>query len=116
MGIVTRFGTEATAAFGIGLRLLQLMYIYLGGLASAGQTLVGQSLGQKNPDLAFRVSQRVLWIAFLLQLAVMPLLFLFAPLLVRVFNADVDVVRYGTEYLRVLAPMLLRAERGTEDA
>ena len=106
-GIACRFGTAAMAAFGIGLRLLQLMYIYLGGLASAGQTLVGQSLGQKKPDLAFRVSQRVLWIAFLLQLVVMPLLFLFAPLLVRVFNADADVVRYGTGYLRVLAPMLV---------
>ncbi|HTW92661.1 MAG TPA: MATE family efflux transporter [bacterium] len=106
-GIVTRFGTAATAAFGIGLRLLQLMYIYLGGLASAGQTLVGQSLGQQKPELALKVSQRVLWIASLLQLAVMPVLFLSAPLLVRVFNGDPDVVRYGTAYLRVLAPMLI---------
>ncbi len=106
-GIATRFGTEATAAFGIGLRLLQLMYIYLGGLASAGQTLVGQSLGQKKPELALKVSHRVLWIAFLLQLAVMPVLFLLAPALVRVFNADPGVVRYGTGYLRVLSPMLV---------
>jgi len=106
-GIVTRFGTAATAAFGIGLRLLQLMYIYLGGLASAGQTLVGQSLGQRKPELALQVSRRVLAIASLLQLAVMPVLFLAAPLLVRVFNSDSDVVRYGTEYLRVLTPMLV---------
>lgn len=106
-GVATRFGTEATAAFGIGLRLLQLMYIYLGGLASAGQTLVGQSLGQKLPELALKVSHRVLWIAFLLQLAVMPVLFLLAPALVRVFNADPGVVRYGTGYLRVLSPMLV---------
>jgi putative MATE family efflux protein len=107
MGIVTRFGTEATAAFGIGLRLLTLMYIYLGGLGSAGQTIVGQSLGQQKPELAKRVSHRVLWIAFLLQLAVMPVLFLFAPALVRVFNDNPDVLRYGTQYLRVLAPMLI---------
>ena len=107
MGIVTRFGTEATAAFGIGLRLLQFMYIYLGGLASAGQTIVGQSLGQRKPELAVSASHRVLWIAFLLQLALMPVLFIFAPTLVRVFNADSAVVRYGTEYLRVLSPMLI---------
>ncbi len=106
-GVATRFGTEATAAFGIGLRLLQLMYIYLGGLASAGQTLVGQSLGQRKPDLALKVSHRVLWIAFLLQLGVMPVLFVLAPVLVRVFNDSADVVRYGTQYLRVLAPMLI---------
>jgi putative MATE family efflux protein len=106
-GVATRFGTEATAAFGIGLRLLQLMYIYLGGLAMAGQTLVGQSLGQKRPDLALKVSERVLWISFLLQLGVMLVLFLLAPTLVRVFNSDPVVVRYGTGYLRVLAPMLV---------
>lgn len=106
-GVATRYGTEATAAFGIGIRLLQLMYIYLGGLASAGQTLVGQSLGQKKQDLAYRVSQRVLRVAFLLQLGVMPALFLLAPVLVRVFNANPEVVRFGTAYLRVLAPMLV---------
>jgi len=106
-GIVTRFGTAATAAFGIGLRVLQLMYIYLGGLAAAGQTLVGQSLGQQKPELALAVSHRVLRLAFLLQGAVMPVLFLFAPQLVRGFNADPDVVRFGTEYLRVLAPLLM---------
>jgi putative MATE family efflux protein len=106
-GIATRFGTEATAAFGIGIRLLQVMYIYLGGLASAGQTLVGQSLGQSNQELAARVSHRVLWLAFALQAGVMPLLFLFAPLLVRVFNANPDVIRLGTQYLRILAPMLV---------
>ena len=107
MGIVTRFGTEAMAAFGIGLRLLQLMYIYLGGLGSAGQTIVGQSLGQQKPELARRASHRVLWIAFLLQLAVMPVLFVLAPVLVRLFNDNADVVRYGTQYLRVLTPMLV---------
>jgi len=49
----------------------------------------------------------VLWIAFLLQVAVMPVLFFLAPVLVRVFNGNPDVVRYGTQYLRVLTPMLI---------
>jgi putative MATE family efflux protein len=106
-GIATRFGTEATAAFGIGLRILGVIFIYLGGLASAGQTLVGQSLGQGKPELARNVAQRLIFIAMLLQFAVMPLLFLFAAPLVAVFNANPDVVRFGSQYLRVLSPMLL---------
>jgi putative MATE family efflux protein len=106
-GIATRYGTDATAAFGIGLRILSIIFIYLGGLASAGQTLVGQSLGQGRPELAWKAAQRLIFIAALLQLAVMPLLFLFAHPLVAVFNSNQDVVRYGSEYLRVLAPMLL---------
>jgi len=106
-GIVTGFGTEATAAFGIGLRLLALMYIYLGGLASAGQTLVGQSLGQGRPELAWRVGQRVSWLAFGIQGAALPFLFFLAPQLVRAFNSDPAVVHYGVDYLRVLAPLLV---------
>ena len=106
-GIATRFGTEATAAFGIGLRVLSVIFIYLGGLASAGQTLVGQSLGQGRPELARNVAQRLIFIAVLLQCAVMPLLFFFAAPLVAVFNANADVVRFGSQYLRVLSPMLL---------
>jgi Na+-driven multidrug efflux pump len=43
----------------------------------------------------------------LLQFAVMPLLFVFAHPLVAIFNSNPDVVRYGSQYLRVLAPMLL---------
>jgi putative MATE family efflux protein len=106
-GIATRFGTEATAAFGIGLRILSVIFIYLGGFASAGQTLVGQSLGQGRPELAWKAAQRLIFIAALLQLAVMPLIFFFARPLVAVFNSNPDVVRFGSQYLRVLAPMLL---------
>ena len=106
-GIATRYGTEATAAFGIGLRILGVIFIYLGGFASAGQTLVGQSLGQGRPELAWNAAQRLIFVAALLQLAVMPLIFLFAHPLVAVFNSNPDVVRFGSQYLRVLAPMLL---------
>ena len=106
-GVATGFGTEATAAFGIGLRILSVIFIYLGGFASAGQTLVGQSLGQGRPELARSVGRRLISVAVLLQLAVMPLLFFFAGPLVAVFNANADVVRFGSQYLHVLAPMLV---------
>jgi len=106
-GLVTGFGVAATAAFGIGLRILGVMYVYLGGLGSAGEALVGQSLGRGRPDLAVSVSRRVTVLAFLVQLAVLPLVFLFAPLVTRLFNGDPGVVRFGTEYLRVLAPVLV---------
>lgn len=105
--IVTGFGTAATAAFGIGLRALDVSYVYLGGLGSAGEALVGQSLGLGRPDLAGKVARRVTTIAVLLQLLVMPTLFLLAPAVVRLFNGDQDVVRFGTSYLRILAPILI---------
>lgn len=106
-GIVNGFGTAATAAFGIGLRILNIVFIYLAALQSAGEALVGQSLGRGDREFAKRVSLRVSLVGVLLQLAVMPLVFLFAPYVVKVFSSDPEVVRVGTAYLRVLAPFLV---------
>jgi len=83
------------------------MFIYLGGLGTAAEVLTGQSLGASRPDLARRYSNRVALVALLLQTAVLPFIFLFAPWIVRAFNADPEVVRVGTGYLRILAPMMI---------
>lgn len=104
--IVNGFGSVATAAFGIGLRILQVMWIYLGGLGAGGEALVGQSLGRKQPELAKKVGHRVSLIASALQFGLMPLLFILAPVVVRVFNDNPEVIAYGTGYLRLLTPVL----------
>lgn len=105
--IVTGFGTAATAAFGIGLRALEVMYVYLAGLGSAGETLVGQSLGRRDPGTAARVAHRLSITGLLLQLAVMPVLFIMAPRVIGLFSADPEVIRAGTSYLRFLTPVLV---------
>jgi len=105
--IVTRFGTAAMAALGIGMRALEVMFVYLSGLASAGEALVGQSLGRADPNLAERVVRRIALIGSLLQVATIPVLFAFAPKVIALFNADPDVVAHGTTYLRIIAPSLL---------
>jgi putative MATE family efflux protein len=105
--IVASFGSPAIAAFGIGLRLLNIMYIYLGGLTTACQSLVGQNLGARRPEVAAKVATRVQLIALGLQLVVLTVLFALAPHVTRIFNADPVIVRYGTSYLRVIAPFLL---------
>lgn len=107
--IITGFGTAALAAFGIGMRCLEVMFIYLGGLGTAAEVLTGQSLGACRPDLARRYSSRVALVSILLQLVVLPFIFFFAAGIVKSFNASPDVVRIGTGYLRILAPMLIIA-------
>ena len=107
--IVNGFGIAAGAAFGIGLRILGMMFVYLAAMQSAGEVLVGQSLGRGDTALARAVGGRVTLVAVLLQFLVLPLLFVLAPLVVRVFSAEPEVVRIGTGYLRVLAPFLVLA-------
>jgi putative MATE family efflux protein len=106
-GIVARFGTAATAAFGIGMRVLEVMYIYLSGLGTAAEVLSGQTLGAGRQDLARAYGRRITMIGLGLQLAVLPLVFIFARPLIALFNADPGVPEAGTSYLQVLAPMLV---------
>jgi putative MATE family efflux protein len=105
--IVTSFGTAAIAAFGVGLRILNIMYIYLNGLGAACQTLVGQNLGARRPEDALRVAGRVLKLSLFLQIGVMLVLFVWAGPFIRIFNANPDVVRYGASYLHILAGFLI---------
>jgi putative MATE family efflux protein len=105
--IITSFGSGTVAAFGVGLRILNTMYIYLTGLGSACQILVGQNLGAGKPETAAAVAGRVLRVALLLQAVVLTILFVLAPWAIRIFNTNPDVVRYGVSYLRVLTPFLI---------
>jgi putative MATE family efflux protein len=105
--IVAAFGSPAIAAFGIGLRILNIMYIYLNGFGTACQSLVGQNLGARRPETARQVAGRVQVIATVLQLAVLAVLFILAPRVIGIFNRDPGIVRFGTSYLRVLAPFLV---------
>lgn len=101
--IVAFYGTAAIAAFGIGMRTLGLMFIYLTGLMTSVQTLVGQSLGAKKLKKAEEVVRRVLLIGFAIQIPVTILYILFAPQIISIFNNDPDVIRIGTEYLRIIS-------------
>jgi putative MATE family efflux protein len=105
--IVAFYGTAAIAAFGIGIRLLGLMFIYLEGLTTATQALVGQSLGVGRPAKAEEFVRKVLFIGLAIQIPVALLYVLLAPRLISLFNTDADVVRIGADYLRIIVPSLI---------
>lgn len=105
--IVAFYGTKAIAAFGIGGRTLGIMFIYLTGLMTSTQTLVGQSLGAKRPEKAEDVVKKVLLIGFVIQIPIIILYFLFAPQIISIFNTDHDVIIIGTNYLRIITLSLI---------
>jgi putative MATE family efflux protein len=103
MRIVALYGSTAVAAYTIGLRIFEFIWLPSWGLGNAAATLVGQNLGANKPDRA----QRSTWLAARYNLVFMSviggLVAACAPGIAGLFSDDPEVLRYGTACLRILA-------------
>jgi putative MATE family efflux protein len=103
MRIVSLYGSTAVAAYTIGLRILEFVWLPSWGLGNAAATLVGQNLGAGKADRA----ERSTWIAAryntILQTIVGVALLLFAPNIAGLFSNDAEVIKYASSCLRILA-------------
>lgn len=97
------FGSAAMAGYTIAVRMVMFAMLPAWGLSNAAATMVGQSLGAKDPDRA----EKAVWTAARYNVAflgLMGLLFgVFAPLIARAFTSDAAVTRVAVDGLRVLA-------------
>lgn len=101
--IIRPFGAAAQAGFGIGSRVMQSVFLPAVAIGFATAPVVGQNFGARRPDRvrqAFRSAAAM----SVLVMAAMTAACLAAPdALIRFFNADPQVVAFGTEYLRIIA-------------
>jgi putative MATE family efflux protein len=101
--INARFGTAALAGNVIGMRVILFALFPSLGMGNAAATMVGQSLGAKDPDRA----EKAVWLAGfynMIFLGTVGLAFvLFAGPIIRLFTTEPEVVRYGTACLRTVA-------------
>lgn len=104
MAIVARYGTEALAGYGIGMRIHMIILLPAFVLANAVAAIVGQNLGAGKPDRAGRVA----WMATGWDMAIMAVcaavLFVWSRDIVGFFNNAPDVVRIGAQYLMTVSP------------
>ncbi len=94
------FGGHAIAAYGVGLRIEQLLLLPILGVSTAFLPIAAQNFGARKFDrvraallLATKVNLGFMAIAC-------PLLWVGAPTAMRLFSDDPDVIRVGTGYLR----------------
>jgi len=103
-GIVARFGTAPTAAYGVVIRVMSVSWTVSGAVGQAAATGVGQNLGARSPDRA----RSVTWIGtggtMAILFAFAGLVFVFPATTMRVFVGDPTVVGEGVRTLRVIAP------------
>lgn len=99
--IVLAQGVAAGAAFGIGGRLFNFVFIFLTGLGTAMSVLVGQSLGQKNLEAAEEIVKQGMKLALLNMLIFAIPFFIFPQYLMGAFVDDIEVIKVGVDYLRI---------------
>ena len=101
--IIRPFGAAAQAGFGIGVRVMQALFLPAIAIAFATAPVAGQNFGAR---LGPRVRQ-TFYSATALSAAVMIVLTavcqLGADRLVRIFNADPAVVAFGSDYLHIVS-------------
>jgi putative MATE family efflux protein len=104
--MVASFPPAVVGAFGLGNRLISLVFLPAMGLGRATNTMVGQNLGADNEDRA----ERAVWLATKFAAAVLfgvaVVAAVFPGPIVSVFLAPgsenaAEIVEYGTTYLRI---------------
>jgi putative MATE family efflux protein len=99
--IIRPFGAAAQAAFGIGLRLVQSLFLPVVAIGFATAPVAGQNYGAR---LGERVRQTFYTAAAMSAVVMFVALLLctFVPeAMVRIFNGDPAVIGLGSEYLRI---------------
>ena len=103
--LVAYYGTEAYAAYGIGVQILSFSFVIGFGFSIAGATLVGQHLGAKNKNQAKRAG----WGAMRLSIVSMTffgvIIATFAEPLARVMIDNDEVVRLTVIFIWLLGSM-----------
>ncbi len=96
---LTKLSTPALAAFSIGRQIERVLRHTSLSFGTAATTLVGQSLGQKNPDQAERWGWTTMATAMVVVVTLSVPAVLFAPQIIGVFTDVPDVIGIGVIYL-----------------
>ncbi len=101
--IIINFGDAAFAGYQFAIRIIIFTILPSWGMANAAATLVGQNLGANQPDRA----EKSVWKAGffnMIFLGLISIVFYFvSEPIISFFSTDPEVIRYGTQCLRIVA-------------
>jgi putative MATE family efflux protein len=101
--IIRSFGAAAQAGFGVGMRVMQAIFLPVVAIAFAVAPVVGQNFGGRQ---AARVRQSFISAIAITSgiMIVLTLLCQIAPdTLIGFFSSDASVIRFGSDYLRIVS-------------
>jgi putative MATE family efflux protein len=103
MKLVSPFGSDVVAGYGIAFRVVMFALMPSWGLGNAAATLVGQNLGAKRPERGEQAVWRAALYNFVFLGCVGLVFVLFAPQIVSLFSPVPEVVAAGGRCLRIVS-------------
>ena len=104
-GFVARFGTEALAGYGIGVRLELLQVPIVSAIAQALVVMVGTNIGAGQAARAKRIAWTGTGAATLVCLVIGWSVAIYPPIWIHIFSDDATVIDIGSLYMRIVAPL-----------
>lgn len=101
MYFVSLYGVKAVAGYGIGFRVEQLMLLPALGLSSAVLSIVSNNFGAKRYDRVQETLNKALKYGFFISSFGIAFLYIFGKLIISQFDNDLEVIKYGFDYLVV---------------
>ncbi len=108
MGIVSYFGSIAVAAYGVAIRILDVLQAFTWGVNRATSIMIGQNLGANYRDRAKRIAFIAQASIFII-LSIGGILIIFRNVLVTIFVNDPSVINEGAillSYFAIAMPFL----------
>jgi putative MATE family efflux protein len=103
-GFVARFGTEALAGYGIGVRLELLQVPIVFAIAQALVVMVGTNIGAGHAERAKKIAWTGTAAAALVCLVIGWSVAIYPALWIHLFSDDAAVIEIGSLYMRIVAP------------
>ncbi len=103
MRLVCSFGAITLAAYGIGARIRMFIMVPGFGFSSAAAVLVGQNLGANKPKRAEKSAWQAVKYYESLAIPVAILFIIFAPIIIKIFSDQPELVLIGSSFLRYIA-------------
>jgi len=103
MRIMSEFGSEVLAGYTIAIRVMMFTIMPAWGMSNAAATLVGQNLGAKKPERAEKSVWKTGNYSAYFMGFVSIIYLVFAPQIIALFTSNLEVVKYGSLCLRVIA-------------
>ena len=103
LSFINIFGDKAIAGYGAAIRFEHLFSLPVIGLNTAVISIAGQNYGARRYERIKEVYFSSLIIGAIIMCIAGAIIYIFSEPIIRVFSNDMEVIKYGSSYLKIAA-------------